>query len=160
MHITLHGQSDHSLVVLSSMLNDLRSAAWHGADIILEQVSPESRGIYRFILELHRACDGNWQQFVDQALITDEDLEHLLNYAATFLSNIGNYYVGTPSGLAQARLTGCRDLATANSYLPCLKNRLDGSQAIPPSSTLCLLQSSNLSMLYRRTDWGILEGRP
>ncbi|OTB11462.1 hypothetical protein K445DRAFT_77692 [Daldinia sp. EC12] len=70
----------------------LSRAAWSGARIILRQVSPESIGIFEFILELHESCDGDWNQFNETYGITVEDLEAFLEFAATFLSNIGNYY--------------------------------------------------------------------
>jgi membrane protease subunit (stomatin/prohibitin family) len=68
-------------------------AAWHGARIILRQVSPESIDIFDFILEFHWSCSGNWDVLVAQHFITQEDCDAFLDYAATFLSNIGNYYV-------------------------------------------------------------------
>ncbi|KAK0643971.1 hypothetical protein B0T16DRAFT_191449 [Cercophora newfieldiana] len=39
-------------------------AAWSGARIVLEQVSPESPTIFDFILELYRACSGNWESLI------------------------------------------------------------------------------------------------
>ncbi len=59
---------------------------------MLEQVSPESPAIFDFILELHRACAGNWESLVGPG-IGSEDLGRFLTYAATFLANIGNYFV-------------------------------------------------------------------
>lgn len=66
-------------------------AAWFGARIVLEQVSPESPEIFDFILELHRTCAGNWDSLVGPD-ISSQDLRGFLTYAATFLSNIGNYF--------------------------------------------------------------------
>ncbi|KAM9874788.1 dipeptidyl-peptidase 3 [Verticillium dahliae] len=66
-------------------------AAWCGARIILRQVSPESSTIFDFILELHRTCAGAWTSLVGPG-VSNEDLQRFLVYAATFLSNIGNYY--------------------------------------------------------------------
>ncbi len=68
-------------------------AAWHGARIILRQVSPESIDIFDFILELYGSCSGNWDMLVAEEYINQEDCDAFLDYAATFLSNIGNYYV-------------------------------------------------------------------
>lgn len=68
------------------------SSAWYGARIILRQVSPESSVIFDFIIELHRTCAGNWDSLTGPD-ISSEDLRSFLTYAATFLSNIGNYYV-------------------------------------------------------------------
>ncbi|KAI1479743.1 peptidase family M49-domain-containing protein [Daldinia eschscholtzii] len=70
----------------------LSRAAWSGARIILRQVSPESIGIFEFILELCRSCGGDWSQFTETYGVVVEDLEAFLEFAATFLSNIGNYY--------------------------------------------------------------------
>lgn len=66
-------------------------AAWLGARIILRQVSPESPAIFDFILELHRTCSGDWQSLIGPD-VSSEHLQRFLTYAATFLSNVGNYY--------------------------------------------------------------------
>ncbi|KID79394.1 Dipeptidyl peptidase 3 [Metarhizium brunneum] len=66
-------------------------AAWLGSRIILQQVSPESSSIFDFIIELHRTCSGNWHSFIGEGVSSD-DLQKFLTYAATFLSNAGNYY--------------------------------------------------------------------
>ncbi|KAF2124107.1 peptidase M49, dipeptidyl-peptidase III [Dothidotthia symphoricarpi CBS 119687] len=67
-------------------------AAWYGARIILRQVSPESIGIFEFILELYRSCSGDWNVLVTEGCISQEDCSAFLDYAATFMSNVGNYY--------------------------------------------------------------------
>ncbi|KAK3897692.1 dipeptidyl peptidase 3 [Staphylotrichum tortipilum] len=67
-------------------------AAWYGTRIILRQVSPEAPDIFDFILELHRACDGDWDAFTEAREISRDDLHRFLTYAATFLSNVGNYF--------------------------------------------------------------------
>ncbi|UNI18779.1 Dipeptidyl-peptidase III [Purpureocillium takamizusanense] len=69
----------------------LARSAWLGARIVLEQVSPESRPIFDFILELYRDCSGDWHSLVGPDVSSDS-LHAVLTYAATFLSNIGNYY--------------------------------------------------------------------
>jgi hypothetical protein len=74
------------------MLNTTCSAAWSGARIIFRQVSPESLDIFDFILELHRTCSGDWPSLIGSG-VSSEDLHRFLTYAATFLSNVGNYYV-------------------------------------------------------------------
>ncbi|KPM44896.1 Dipeptidyl peptidase 3 [Neonectria ditissima] len=66
-------------------------SAWFGARIILRQVSPEAPAIFDFILELHHVCNGDWSSLVGPGLSKD-DLQRFLTYAATFLSNVGNYY--------------------------------------------------------------------
>ncbi|KAK7931542.1 dipeptidyl-peptidase 3 [Apiospora marii] len=68
-------------------------AAWSGTRIILRQVSPESPAIFDFILALYRSCDGDWSSVVGQGgVVTEQDMAGFLEYAATFLSNVGNYY--------------------------------------------------------------------
>ena len=71
------------------------SAAWQGTRIILRQVSPESLCIFDFILELYTSCSGNWDVLIVENWIEKEDCSALLDYAAIFLSNVGNYYVST-----------------------------------------------------------------
>lgn len=48
--------------------------------------------IYDFILELYRTCSGDWDALIEPG-VTGEDLHDFLTYAATFLSNVGNYFV-------------------------------------------------------------------
>lgn len=61
----------------------------------MRQVSPESIPIFDFILELHTHCSGDWNAFLDDH-VSEESLHGFLAYAATFLSNVGNYYVSCP----------------------------------------------------------------
>ncbi len=68
-------------------------AAWHGARVILRQVSDEATRIFDFILEMFRACDGEWAGLSSSASVSPESVREFLEYAATFLGNIGNYYV-------------------------------------------------------------------
>jgi dipeptidyl-peptidase-3 len=67
-------------------------AAWHGSRIIMSQVSLESPAIFDFILDLHHACSGDWDSLVTQGGILPEELEAFLEYAGTFLCNLGNFY--------------------------------------------------------------------
>ncbi|KAK3366725.1 peptidase family M49-domain-containing protein [Lasiosphaeria ovina] len=67
-------------------------AAWHGSRIVVRQVSPESPDIFDFIMDLHRACSGDWNTLVAQCEVLPEELEAFLEYAATFLCKLGNYY--------------------------------------------------------------------
>lgn len=69
------------------------SAAWHGTRIILRQVSEEAIGIFDFIMELYNWCSGQWIGLAKDADVDVTSLEEFLTYAATFLSNVGNYYV-------------------------------------------------------------------
>lgn len=76
------------------MIVRIDRAAWHGTRIILRQVSPEAIDIFDFIIELHKDCSGIWETLVDGSNVTQEQIVIFLRYAATFLSNCGNYYVG------------------------------------------------------------------
>lgn len=66
------------------------------ARIILEQVSPESSFIFDLILELHRICAGDWSALAKQQCVDEKQIQAFVEYAATFLSNIGNFYVSFP----------------------------------------------------------------
>jgi dipeptidyl-peptidase-3 len=70
----------------------LARACWHGSRITLRQSSAEAEGIFDFILELHRACGGDWNSFVDRG-VTQEELDLWLEFGGMFMSNLGNYYV-------------------------------------------------------------------
>ncbi|KAI0435545.1 dipeptidyl peptidase III [Xylaria telfairii] len=69
----------------------LSRAAWHGAKIILRQTSPEGTGIFDFILELHKACRGQWSVFTDRFGVTNEELNFFLDYAGMFMSKMNNF---------------------------------------------------------------------
>lgn len=66
-------------------------ASWLGTRIILRQVSPESPSIFDFIIELYHSCDGDWSALVGPD-VSEESIRGFLVYAATFLSNVGNYF--------------------------------------------------------------------
>ncbi|GAB7361026.1 hypothetical protein MBLNU230_g1067t1 [Neophaeotheca triangularis] len=66
-------------------------ASHAGTRINLRQVSPESEGIFDFILALHRSVEGDWSQLQKSAGISGQDLNHFLNYAGQFIGNAGNY---------------------------------------------------------------------
>ncbi|KAL9037456.1 MAG: hypothetical protein Q9214_005698 [Letrouitia sp. 1 TL-2023] len=74
----------------------LARAAWSGTKIILRQVSPESNDIFDFIMEIYRYCQksffGQWTDLSRASGITEMDMGSFLEYAASFLSNVGNYY--------------------------------------------------------------------
>lgn len=76
----------------------LARACWHGGRIMLRQTSPEAEGIFDFILELHKACNGRWESFRDHGT-AQEDLDTWLEFAAMFLSGLGNYFVRTSNSL-------------------------------------------------------------
>ncbi|KAL8736416.1 MAG: hypothetical protein Q9166_000208 [cf. Caloplaca sp. 2 TL-2023] len=74
----------------------LARAAWSGTRIILRQVSPEANSIFDFIMELARCCEeqfsGRWADLAATFKVTGPDMKCFLEYAARFLSNIGNFY--------------------------------------------------------------------
>jgi len=87
---------------------------------VLAQVSPEGQGIFDFVLELYRTCSGDWKSLADDTINNDE-LNRFLTYAATFLSNVGNYYVRMaliPNLFPGAYIRCCdRDPATRSLFL-------------------------------------------
>jgi dipeptidyl-peptidase-3 len=82
---------------------NLARVCWHGSWIMLLQTSPEAEGIFDFILELHRACSGRWDDFRDRG-IKQEYLDAWLDFAGMFLSSLGNYFVGTHCSLRSSTL--------------------------------------------------------
>ncbi|KAF2477130.1 peptidase M49, dipeptidyl-peptidase III [Lindgomyces ingoldianus] len=103
----------------------LSRAAWHGTRIILRQVSPESIGIFDFILEVFASCSGNWDSLVEEASISSGDLDTFLEYAATFLSNIGNYYgSGDQKFVPSIPGTSLQKLAQRSASLRALYNEI------------------------------------
>ena len=68
-------------------------AAWHGTQIIHQQVSPESGPVYDFIIELYRSCGDDWQSLARQTGVEMSELADFLEYAAVFLANVGSYYM-------------------------------------------------------------------
>jgi hypothetical protein len=88
-------------------------AAWHGSRIILRQTSPEGTGTFDFILELHKACGGQWNKLVDQCGVKPDELDTFLEFSGLFLSNIGNYFASNPCHvLPHHLLTVCRGKET------------------------------------------------
>src|SRR3978361_1891399 len=70
------------------------SGAWQGVPIILRQVSPEAPTIFALIKELHRECVVRGELLINHEILQEsEELQQFLSYAATFLSNMGNYFV-------------------------------------------------------------------
>lgn len=74
----------------------LAKACWCASRIILRQTSPEAEQIFDLIIEMHRACNGEWQQFCDAGLKQSE-LDAWLEFSGMFLSNFGNYFVSAMS---------------------------------------------------------------
>ncbi len=83
----------------------LAQAAWRGSRIVLRQTSPESEGIFDFILESHKACEGEWSKLVNEAGVGREDVGSFLDYAGQFLAHLGNYYVGSSTNAYNKRRT-------------------------------------------------------
>ncbi|KAF2428880.1 dipeptidyl-peptidase III [Tothia fuscella] len=69
----------------------LSIACYAGTRIVLHQVSPESEGIYDFIIAVHKHYNGEWKKVQSDAKLSDEELKAFLDYAAMFLGNTGNY---------------------------------------------------------------------
>lgn len=68
----------------------LARAAWHGSRIIQRQTSPEGTEIFGFNIELHKACEGQWNNLVDICGVTPDELDtfrarHLLGVFGTIL---------------------------------------------------------------------------
>ncbi|RKK17492.1 Dipeptidyl peptidase 3 [Fusarium oxysporum f. sp. cepae] len=110
-------------------------SAWFGTRIILRQVSPESPAIFDFILELYRTCSGNWRSLIGPN-VSSKDLQRLLTYAATFLSNVGNYYgSGDQKFIPGVDSIVLQTLATRSPILTDLYEEICGHiNAIPPFS--------------------------
>ena len=82
----------------------LARAAWHGSRIILRQTSPEGTGIFDLILELYKACGGQWKKLIDQCSIKPIELEAFLEFSGLFLSNMGNYFASNSCHLSPHHL--------------------------------------------------------
>lgn len=125
------------------------SAAWHGTRIILRQVSIESTNIFDFILELYRCCEGDWSQLQSRASVSEAALRNFIDYSATFLANIGNYYVGRYLDVSRRSLMKHRELAIRNLFLRSRKTILKRSQRRPslPQGSISSSQSRFLRFL-------------
>lgn len=71
----------------------LSKAAWAGSRVVMRQTSPESNGIFDFIMSMHRACGGRWDDLREKSGISADGLNEFLDYCGTFLCNLGNYLV-------------------------------------------------------------------
>ena len=59
----------------------------------MRQTSPESIGIFDFIMEVYDRIQGKWHYLVICLLYASmEEVKAFVEYAALFLSNLGNYY--------------------------------------------------------------------
>lgn len=98
MLCTLHGSVLTPRVFRNKALTYNSRAAWSGTRIILRQVSPESNDIFDFITALYHAYGGNWEKLATKTQVDSEEVERFLDYAAMFLSNVGNYFVSGTHG--------------------------------------------------------------
>ena len=57
----------------------------------MRQVSPESEHIYDLIITLYKHCNGDWKKLQSDSNLSDDEMQHFLDYAAQFLGNTGNY---------------------------------------------------------------------
>ncbi|KAK8085115.1 dipeptidyl-peptidase 3 [Apiospora hydei] len=97
---------------------------------------PESLPIFDFILALYQSCDGDWSSIVDEGVVTNQDMASFLEYAATFLSNVGNYYgSGDQKFVPRLRMDALEALATRSPRSKVLYAQFkDSIVAIPPFS--------------------------
>ena len=79
-------------------------------------MSPESPKIYDFILELDKSISGDWDALVRSGRVKAEECEAFLDYAASFLSNVGNYYVRGHTLMQFPHLKLARVMETKKSY--------------------------------------------
>jgi dipeptidyl-peptidase-3 len=63
----------------------------------LRQTSPEAIPLFDFIISLHTKYHGEWDQLGKDLNLNKAEVDAFLDYAACFLSNCGNYYVGPPA---------------------------------------------------------------
>ncbi|KAJ5436018.1 hypothetical protein N7445_006903, partial [Penicillium cf. griseofulvum] len=84
-------------ILSKTYAHHLARACWHGGRIVLRQTSPEAEGIFDFIIELHRACNGRWDDFRERGL-EQEDLDTWLQFTGSFLSNLGNSLLSQNDG--------------------------------------------------------------
>ncbi len=68
-------------------------AAFLGTRILLSQTSAESESIFDLIMELYAQIHSDWADLAADTGVNAEDLSYFIDYAAMFLSNIGNYRV-------------------------------------------------------------------
>ncbi|KAI0007590.1 peptidase family M49-domain-containing protein [Xylariaceae sp. FL0662B] len=114
----------------------LSRAAWCGARIILRQVSPESLAIFDFIIELYGCCEGDWKSLREDNGLPENELQNFLEYAATFLSNIGNYYgSGDQKFVPKVNTETLEKLSSKNAKLRSLYDEIKESiSSVPPYS--------------------------
>ncbi|KAF9773459.1 hypothetical protein IL306_008715 [Fusarium sp. DS 682] len=113
----------------------LARAAWQGTRIILRQTSPEGTGILDFILELHKACRGQWNELVHHG-VTQNDVDNFLEFSGMFLSNLGNYFEeGDRKVVPDLTAEALRNMASISpDAATALDKIIDPLLSIPPVS--------------------------
>ncbi|KAF2678548.1 peptidase M49, dipeptidyl-peptidase III [Lentithecium fluviatile CBS 122367] len=133
-NLTIEGPFSTLSVKEKRYAHHMARAAWHGSRIILRQVSPESDDVFDFIIELYRSCSGDWDALVAEGSISQGECDALLDYAATFLSNIGNYYgSGDQKFVPSVSSAALEHLSKRSSRLEALYNSIhDAISTVPP----------------------------
>ncbi|KAH6621473.1 dipeptidyl peptidase III [Chaetomium sp. MPI-SDFR-AT-0129] len=105
----------------------LVQAVWHGSRIVLRQTSPESEGIFDFIIELHKACDGQWFELVRENGVDSQDVKGFLDYAGQFLAHLGNYYAdGNRKVVPRVSVDAIRAMASISPAETALLDKIIG----------------------------------
>ena len=97
-------------------------AAWSGARIVMRQVSPEAESVFDFILEVHKSCNGKWDDLLNCCGVSKHELDAFLEYAALFLGNVGNYYVSSLACVRVLEAEASWGLEARNSHRACLRS--------------------------------------
>ena len=156
MLITWHSMLSKSTVKYSvCLLLTHNSAAWQGTRIILCQVSPESIHIFDFIMDLHSTCGGDWGQLEQLSGLSGQEIHRFIEYAATFLQSIGNYYVCHGPIQHNRRLELHRDMAIKSSSLESRPKCLKNSQRCPLQPQSYTRRSTQIGPNVNRADWDI-----
>ena len=105
----------------------MERAAWHGTRIILRQTSPEAEDIFDMIISLHSTCRGDWRKLADRSGLDYSDVEAFLDYAACFLSNVGNYYASLSDSKYQSWFTN----TAQGIWRPEIHSKASSREAVP-----------------------------
>ena len=69
-------------------------------------------------MAMYHGCDGDWEKLAVENQVVFNEVQKFVDYAAMFLSNIGNYFVSNGSlGLSGLGCNSCRDLGIRSSFL-------------------------------------------
>lgn len=78
------------------------------------------------ILSLYRLCKGDFAQLATSVSVCQHEMEAFLDFAACFLSNIGNYYARCGNYLRKIQCSAnlvVRVLEIKSSFQICLQTR-------------------------------------